>query len=143
MPYRYLEEVATADVAFEAWGEYIEDTFIAAADATVNLMVENLDSIDRVEERELEAEDVAEDLLLFQVLQELIFLKDAYQLLMRIDNVDITRETDRIKFRCKAYGELIDPQKHGLAVDVKAVTFHQLSLKKTSQGWRAHVVLDI
>ena len=143
MPYRYLEEVATADVAFEAWGEYLEDAFIAAADATVNLMVENLDSICRVEERELEAEDAAEDLLLFQVLQELIFLKDAYQLLMRIDSVDIRRESDRIKFTCKAYGELIDPQKHGLAVDVKAVTFHNLSLKKTSQGWRAHVVLDI
>ncbi|HOV88133.1 MAG TPA: archease, partial [Syntrophobacteraceae bacterium] len=40
MPFRYIEDIATADVAFEAWGETLEDLCVAAADATMNVMVE-------------------------------------------------------------------------------------------------------
>ena len=37
MPYRYLENIAIADAAFEAWGETMEEMFMAAADAAVNV----------------------------------------------------------------------------------------------------------
>ena len=33
MPYEFLEDVATADIAFRAWGETLEETFVAAATA--------------------------------------------------------------------------------------------------------------
>ena len=39
---RNLEDLAAADVAFQAWGTNLEETFIAAADATMNVMVEDL-----------------------------------------------------------------------------------------------------
>ena len=45
MPFHFLEEVATADIAFEAWGENLEETFISAADATMNVIIEELNSI--------------------------------------------------------------------------------------------------
>ena len=44
-PYRYLEEIATADVAFEAWGATREEAFLAAADATLNTMVEEIGTV--------------------------------------------------------------------------------------------------
>ena len=53
MPYRYLEDIATADVAFEAWGDTLEEMFVAAADATMNVMVSDLDTIAPVEKRPL------------------------------------------------------------------------------------------
>ncbi|MGO9315027.1 MAG: archease [Syntrophobacteraceae bacterium] len=34
MPFEFHDEIATADVAFEAWGQTIEEMFIAAAEAT-------------------------------------------------------------------------------------------------------------
>ena len=74
MPYQYLEDIATSDAAFEAWGDTLEDMFLAAADATMNVMVENLDGIADKERRMIRVEAEAIDLLLFQLLQELIFL---------------------------------------------------------------------
>ncbi len=85
MPYRYLEDIATADVAFEAWGDTLEEMFVAAADATMNVMVSDLDTIARVEYRTLQATAEELDMLLFELLQELIFYKDAERLLLRVD----------------------------------------------------------
>jgi SHS2 domain-containing protein len=143
MPYRYIEEIATADVAFEAWGGTLEELFKAAVDATMNLMVENLDTIAKKEEKEIEAEDSSEDLLLFQVLQEMIFIKDAYLLAMRFDGVEIKRENGVLRFRGRASGEELNREKHHLAVDVKAVTMHRLKVEKKNDRWYATVVLDI
>jgi hypothetical protein len=42
MPYRFLEDIATADIAFEARGETLEEVFTAAAEATMNVMIESL-----------------------------------------------------------------------------------------------------
>ncbi len=39
MPYQFVDEIATADIAFEAWGEDLEEMLAAAADATMNVMV--------------------------------------------------------------------------------------------------------
>ncbi|MBD0304867.1 MAG: archease, partial [Tolypothrix sp. T3-bin4] len=33
MPYEFLDDVATADIAFRAWGKDLEELFIAAGDA--------------------------------------------------------------------------------------------------------------
>ena len=45
MPYEFLDDIAIADIAFTAWGPTLEETFVAAADAVVSAMVDNLDSI--------------------------------------------------------------------------------------------------
>ena len=45
MPYHYLDDVAIADIAFEAYGESKEEMFIAASDALMNVMVEDLVTI--------------------------------------------------------------------------------------------------
>lgn len=143
MPYRYIEEIATADVAFEAWGPTLEEMFKSAVDATMNLMVENLEMIERKEYKEIEAEDSSEDLLLFQVLQEMIFIKDAYLLVMRFDEVVIKRENGVLRFFGKASGEELNRERHHMAVDVKAVTMHRLKVEKRDDRWYATVVLDI
>lgn len=73
MPYQFLEDIAIADIAFSAWGKDLEETFIAAADATMNVMVEDLDSIQPLEKREFRLQNEALDMLLFDLLQELIY----------------------------------------------------------------------
>ncbi len=77
MPYCYLEDIATADVAFEALGETLEEAFSAAADATMNVMVQDLETIADRERRPIRVEAEAPDMLLFELLQELIYYKDA------------------------------------------------------------------
>lgn len=143
MPYRYLEEIAIADIAFEAWGGTLEETFMAAADATMNVMVEELDSLRPLARRELKLENDALDMLLFNFLQELIYYKDAEKLLLRVSRIEIKGEDQRHVLQGIAVGEELDPSRHNLRVDVKAVTLHRFSLEKTERGWQASVILDI
>ena len=143
MPYRYLEDIATADVAFEALGGTLEEALVAAADATMNVMVQDLDTIADQERRHVQVEAEAPDMLLFELLQELIYYKDAEQLLLRVPEVRICLEADGIRLSAEAYGERLDPERHELIVDVKAVTLHRFQVEQIPEGWRAFVILDI
>ena len=143
MPYEYLEDIATSDAAFKAWGETAEEMFQAAAEATMNVMVGDLESISAEQQRELRVESDALDMLLFELLQELIFLKDAHRLLLRVSDVQIEEVGDQFRLSAKAQGEELDMEKHDLIVDVKAVTLHKYQVGKTDQGWYATVILDI
>ena len=143
MPYDFIDDIATADVAFAAWGETIEEMFASAADATMNVMVSNLDAIEHRERRELEASSDAVDMLLFSLLQEIIYFKDAERLLLRVDDVRISYADGLYRLNATGSGEEIDPDKHHLIVDVKAVTLHRFSVEQTHRGWEALVILDI
>jgi SHS2 domain-containing protein len=143
MPYRYLEEIGTADIAFEATGRDLRELFSDAADATTNVMIDNIEAIQPRETRQLELSNDKLDLLLFDFLQELIFLKDAERLLLRIGEVQIG-ERDEIYFvKAMAEGESLDPERHYQRADVKAVTLHDFSVEPTESGWKARVLLDI
>ena len=142
-PYRYLEGIATADVAFEAWGATKEETFLAAADATLNTMVEEIGTVAQREHREISIAADALDLLLFELLQELVYHKDAGRLLLRVRDLRIEETGSGYRLHADAVGETIDPARHPLLADVKAVTLHRLSVEKTPSGWRAVVVLDV
>ncbi|HMF46070.1 MAG TPA: archease, partial [Candidatus Udaeobacter sp.] len=84
MPYHYLEEIGTADIAFEATARDLSELFSDAADATTNVMIDNIEAIQPRETRPIELSNDKLDMLLFDFLQELIFLKDAERLLLRI-----------------------------------------------------------
>lgn len=144
MPYKFLEEVATADIAFEATGASREEMFISAADALMNVMVEDLEAIDRNNtQRDIVLEDETLEMLLFQFLQEFIYYKDAEQLLLRVRTMRILEKPGKWALTARANGETIDPAKHHLNVDVKAVTMHQFSVSEQNGQWIARVVLDI
>lgn len=143
MPYHYLEHIATADAAFEAWGATPEELFRAAADATLNVMVADLATVRREREVSINIENPALDLLLFDFLNELVFYKDARRLLLRVDPLTIVPRGDGIALHALAWGEEIDFSRHDLSADVKAVTMHRFKVEETAEGWRASVVLDI
>ena len=143
MPYEFLEDIATADIAFRAWGKNLEETFTAASDATMNVMVEDLDSILPVERRKLQLQNEALDMLLFDLLQELIYYKDTKKLMLRIHQIQIKKEDGRHVLKAIAMGEKLDPKRHATRADVKAVTLHSFQLIETDQGWETQIILDI
>jgi SHS2 domain-containing protein len=143
MPYEFLADVATADIAFRAWGKNLEEVFVAACDATMNVMIDNLESIQFKEQRPLKLENSALDMLLFALLQELIYYKDAQQLLLRVREIHIAQREGQWTLTGAAHGEPLAPQRHQQRADVKAVTLHHFSLQQTEEGWTARVILDI
>src|SRR4029434_6277109 len=91
MPYEFVDDMAMADIALCAWGETLEETFVAAATAVVQVMVENLDAIRPCQERRITVEHEVLDLLLFNFLQEFVYYKDAEQLMLLVEQVEIAR----------------------------------------------------
>jgi len=143
MPYHYLEEIGTADIAFEATGRDLPELFRDAADATVNVMIDNIDAIHPVETRQIELSNDKLDMLLFDFLQELIFLKDAERLLLRIREAQIAERDENYFAKATAEGEPLDAKRHHQRADVKAVTLHDFSVEQIDGEWKARVLLDI
>lgn len=141
MPYRYLEDIATADAAFEVVGQTLEELFRDAAIATFEVMVD-MKSVEPVITREIELKNEAIDNLFFDWLSELVYLKDADALIFGKFDVSI-KKNDFYELKATASGETINQEKHTLRSDVKAVTYHMFEVKKTGKDWTARVILDI
>jgi SHS2 domain-containing protein len=137
LPFRVLEH--TADIGFEAFGATRQDVFRNAARALTHLMV-NLETIAPLEGKPLGAE--ASDLpsLLVNWLSEILYLFDAEGWLFRDFQFDALTER---ALAAVARGEKFDRRKHQVKLLVKAVTYHQLDLRETAEGWRAQVYVDI
>ena len=147
MPWHYLDDRAVADMAFSATGATLEELFTSSVDALVNAMVSDLDSIVLREKRELglTAETVHD--LLFELLQEVITSKDNDGLLFRVDSIRVTEGSGGAlpvaSLSAVLKGDRIDPKRHELAADVKAVTLYRGRIEAVQDGWEAEVVLDV
>ena len=87
----------------------------------------------------LEAEDL--DRLLYDLLTELIVMKDVDSFL--VSNVRVELSGDGRKLSATLMGEPIDRNRHILRNDAKAVTMHMFGVEHQGPGWKATVVLDI
>jgi SHS2 domain-containing protein len=146
MPYHYLEEIGTGDIAFEATGLDLPELFTAAADATMNVMIDNLDAIEPRETRQIKLWNDNIEMLLFDFLQELIYFKDAGRLLLRARETRIDQKGEVYFLKATVAGERLDDTRHHQRADVKAVTLHGFSVEKhdpPETGWKAKVLLDI
>ena len=139
--YKFLEDRAIADAAFEAEGKSLEELFEACAQATFEVMAETKTVEARNREKiELKSDDLEE--LLFNWLAELIYLKDLKTTVFSKYKIKIEKP-DGYRLQASVWGEPIDAEKHKVKVDVKAVTYHLLEVKKTDEKWTAKVILDI
>jgi len=82
------------------------------------------------------------DLLLYDWLAELIYLKDRDRQVFPAAEVTIAGEGP-FRLEAIARGGTIDAEHTALGADVKAITFHQFALEHTADAWRARLVIDI
>jgi SHS2 domain-containing protein len=139
--YRFLEDVALADCAVDIEGRSLDDLFETAAVALARLMVDPA-TLAMTATRTINLETPELDMLLYDWLSELIFLKDRDRQVFPRARVRVTGEGP-YRLAAEVYGGIIDPEHTELGSDPKAVTFHQFSLGPVDGGWRARVVIDI
>jgi len=143
MRYRIINGVATADIAYEVYGETLKEIFENAAWAVTQTMVEPA-TIHSIQNFKFQIADSQIDDLLFDFLNELIFLKDARQMLFSRFGIKLTKlDARRYQLDANFWGEKIDIKKHKLKCDVKAVTRHKFFLKKAKGKYITQIVLDI
>ena len=82
------------------------------------------------------------DLLLYDWLSELIYVKDSEQLVFPVVEARVSAGSP-CRLSARLVGGPIDRTTTALRADPKAVTFHQFALEPREHGWRARVVIDI
>lgn len=130
----------TADVGFHAYGKTLEEAFENAALAMFEVMTDtskiNLSICKTIK---IESEDPLA--LLYDWLDELIFLHDAEYLILSQFEVEITQNQETYSLQGSVCGEAFNPDKHESREDVKAVTYHLMDIKEEN-GYTVQVILD-
>ncbi|MFH0701257.1 MAG: archease [Candidatus Woesearchaeota archaeon] len=141
--YKYLEH--TADVLFVAEALDLPELFNQCALAVEETMIE-LKKVKPLRKVLIKHKNKAIDYLLFDFLGDLVYYKDAKQLLFSKFEIEIKegkKEEDKYQLVCRAYGERLDVKRHEPKVDIKAITMHMFEVKQTLKGWYAKVLVDI
>ena len=138
MKFKYLENVAIADIAFEAYGKTLNEVFENCAYAFFDITC-NPKTIKQKIRIIIKLKDKDEKKLLYDFLSELIFLKDSKQIIF--SKVKVSVKNNELK--TTLYGDKIDYEEQELRNDVKAVTMHLFDLKKVKKGYKATLVVDI
>ncbi len=136
-PFEILEH--PADIGFRAYGRTREELFENAALALFSLACDPA-TVEERESREIEATGGDNEALLYAWLAELLAAAEVERMVFR--RAEITAfGPDHARGR--AHGEGFDRTRHTMGTHIKAVTFHQLFVKQTGDGWRAQVFLDL
>ncbi len=129
----------TADLGIEVEADTPQELFRRAGLALFSLMV-SLDNVEAREEREETIEAEGWDDLLHDWLSSLLcqFLQDGFiAAAITIDKIDSAHVHARLA------GEKLDYNRHAFETEIKAVTYHQLSVQCENGHWRARVIFDV
>ena len=139
-PFEILEH--TADVGLRAFGETIPDLFSNAARGMIAIALEGEPETQTAKPKQcrkftVRGEDREE--LLVHFLSEVLYALDTEG--WQFSDFRIRRIAPR-QMWVEAWGERKERSEHS-RVAVKAVTYHQVSVTQTSDGWEAVVYFDI
>ena len=139
--YNILSEEVKSDFAFEVNADNLSELFRGAGIAMMEAMVSVKEfKAKRVWEFKIESD--TPELLLYDFLGELVFVKDVESVLFKDYEIKI-EENDKFKLSCKAFGDDIDYEKYEILTDVKAVTMHNFVLEKRNDEWYCHIIVDL
>ena len=130
MGFKFLNDISISDIAFEADSSTLEGLFKSAADALVNSMIKNYKDIKQVKTVAFTLRERSLESLFVAFLEKLIFYKDVAGLVFSGFDLMIKETEGEWAVSCKAKGEKLNPKKHELIVDVKAVTMHLLEVEQ-------------
>ena len=123
---RYETIEHAADVMIRCTGGNLEECFENAAYAMFDQIVD-ADRIGHSIEREIRVTGEDDEERLYSFLSELLFITDCDSLVFNSFKVSF----DGKDVICKASGEPLDVKKHHARAEIKAVTYHMLSVDRT------------
>ena len=139
--FRFLDEIAPSDAAFEVAADDLNELFAAAAEALFSVIID-LDEISLKVSRQVTVVADTDVELLYDWLSQLVYLKDVYRELYARFDVSVVR-TDQWRLTATIHGDSVDGLREKTRTDVKAVTYHKLEVVKTDKGYKATVVVDL
>ena len=129
----------TADLGLRIRAADLDTLFAEAGRALFSAIVDDLQTVEAKEKVELRLRSADREYLLFDWLSELLYQYETKHMLFSKFEVHV--ETGGL--RGIAWGEPLDPARHAATHEVKAITYHELKVEQTSDGWLAEVIVDI
>jgi len=140
--FRFLEDVALADIAFEAEGDSIEDLFQGATRALLETMADP-QTVGASWKRRIVKIDASLDDLLVEWLSEIVYWKDAAGVVFNEAPLTLTHERGQWKLEASLIGAPVDHALQTLRNDVKGITRHLYRVVQEGTLWKATVVVDV
>jgi SHS2 domain-containing protein len=136
---RYKVFDHTADLGLDIYGKTVEELFANAAFAIFD-NITNLENVQTVVERKITVEGDGWEDLLVNYLREILYLYNGEELLLKEFSI---MEIDSRHLEGQVSGEFYASSKHRIHAEIKAVTYHQASVRETPEGWVGRVICDV
>ena len=139
LKYKYLPH--TADVKFRAYGSDVSEVFENCALAVSSVFSRN-GEINETGKKEFVVSEKNYESLLYQFIEELIYLFDVDAFVVSRVEVKLTGENDKITANVTAYGD--DASNYTDLDAIKAPTYAEMYIKQlNNKKWEAQVVVDV
>jgi SHS2 domain-containing protein len=129
----------TADLGLRIRAPDLDTLFVEAGKALFAAIVEDLDSVAPLQQHRIELAGEDREYLLIDWLKELLYSFDSQHLLFSRFEVHVSSTG----LNAEAWGEPLDRSRHQLLHEVKAITYHGLTVEQSDHGWLAEVIVDI
>jgi SHS2 domain-containing protein len=136
-PYRVFDH--TADLGVEIFAKTKEELYTHAAFSVFDLMADLKDVSPR-ETRKIAVDGTDPEDLLVNYLREVLYLFNGKRLLLQAFLIDTLNDHH---LSGTVEGDFFDPARHHLKREIKAVTYHNLQILETPEGWRGRVIFDV
>jgi SHS2 domain-containing protein len=129
----------TADLGLRVRARNLDTLFAEAAACLFSAVLEEIGSVRAVQAVTVEVAGSDREFLLFDWLRELLLKFDEEHVVFGKFEVQVRADG----LAGTAWGEPLDPARHLLAHEVKAITYHELKVVPDGDEWLAEVIVDI
>lgn len=141
--FHFLDDVATADLAFDASGDSLQELFQGATCAVIEALADPT-TVGSTWRQTIERSDENPAELLFDWLSDLVYWKDAAGVAFNSAQVVLIHRPDGFwNLNGQLRGEPVNGSTQALRADVKGVTKHLYRLRQEEGRWTVRVVLDV
>jgi len=133
----------TGDVGIQVTAPTLPQLFERAATGMFRVLTD-LDSVHTSESTQIAVDGRDLEALMVRWLSELNYRHTVDNVLYGTFEVDSIHETeDGRVLSATVRGEAIDPDRHTVYTEIKAITFHGLDVHETDGGWAVQVIFDM
>ena len=136
---RYEEIYHTADVAIKAYGRNLKELFSNAAFGMFEIIAD-LDGLKKAITIDIKLTEDSTEELLVSWLDELLY--NFYKKGIIFFDFDVADMSEN-KIFAHAHGRYLRENRNRLKTEIKAVTYHNLNVKKTNEIYSVEIVFDV
>ena len=129
----------TADFGIQVFGTDSRELFTNAALALFDVITE-MDELNGDDSCDITASGEDWSDLMINWLREILYLWNGREMLVKSVQVLSLSEHN---ISAKIYFDAYLPDRHTIKTEIKAVTYHQIQVKRSPSGWKAQIIFDI